>query len=189
MLPLFAVVFAATVYVGRRSEYPQIVLLFWLAVAALFGAARIVKYVEVVQTWRYRDPASLQQFVERWVPAGSLVFGYDQYYYYAVQNAGSTFRSWTPTPFPPAAFGRPVGISVEGTPSPALADKRFLLWPINGEPGPVPASFECAAPHVVARFSVTDARPTGVEQLGGFISSLHGYPDSALYRLPADCHP
>jgi 4-amino-4-deoxy-L-arabinose transferase-like glycosyltransferase len=189
VLPLFAAVLATTVYVGRRTGHPQIVLLFWLAVATFFGAARVVKYVEVVQTWRYRDPASLRQFVERWVPAGSLVFGYDQYYYYAVQNAGSTFRSWTPTPFPPAAFGRPVGISVEGEPSLALADKRFLLWPINGEPGPVPPSFACATPHVVARFSITDAGPTGVEQLGGFISALHGYPDSMLYRLPEDCHP
>jgi hypothetical protein len=29
----------------------------------------------------------------------------------------------------------------------------------------------------------------GVERLGGFIASLHGYPDTVLYQLPADCHP
>jgi 4-amino-4-deoxy-L-arabinose transferase-like glycosyltransferase len=189
VLPLFAAVLAATVYAGRRTGHAHVVLLFWLAVASLFGAGRIVKYIEVVQTWRSRDPAPLQQFVERLVPPGSLVFGYDQYYYYAVQNAGSTFRSWTPTPFPPAAFGRPSGIRVEGDPSPALADKRFLLWPVDGQPGPVPPSFACAVPQIVGRFRMSDARPTGIEHLGGFISALHGYPDSMLYRLPADCHP
>jgi hypothetical protein len=143
----------------------------------------------VAQTWRSRDPAPLQQFVERWVPPGSLVFGYDQYYYYAVQNAGSTFRTWTPTPFPPAAFGRPSGIRVEGDPSPALADKRFLLWPVDGLPGPVPPSFACAVPQIVGRFRMSDAGPTGIEHVGGFVPALHGYPDSMLYRLPADCHP
>jgi len=189
VLPLFAVVLTATVIVGRSPGRSRIALSFWLAVAALLGAARVVKYIEVVQTWRDRDPAPLQQFVQRSVPPGSLVFGYDQYYYYAVQHAGSTFRSWTPTPFPPVAFGRPSGISVEGEPSPALADRRFLLWPVKGLPGPVPASFACATPHVVARFSISDAQATGVERIGGFIPALHGYPDTVLYRLPADCHP
>jgi len=30
---------------------------------------------------------------------------------------------------------------------------------------------------------------TGVEHFGGFIGSLHGYPETALYQLPPDCHP
>ena len=117
------------------------------------------------------------------------MFGYDQYYYYAVEAAGSTFRTWTPTPFPPPAFGRPAGISVEGEPSAALADRRFLLWPVNGLPGAVPDTFACATNNVVARFSESETEVTGVERLGGFIASLHGYPDTVLYKLPANCHP
>ena len=70
-----------------------------------------------------------------------------------------------------------------------MADRRYFVWPVNGLPGAVPASFACAVPHVVARFSESDTAATGVEHLGGFIPSLHGYPDTVLYQLPADCHP
>jgi hypothetical protein len=189
VLPLLAVVLAMSVAIGQRAGQPQAIAAFWIAVAIVFGAARSMKYVEVWQTWQYRDPAPLDQFVARHVPAGSLVFGYDQYYYYAVQAAGSTFRTWTPTPFPPPAFGRPEGISVEGEPLAAMADRRYFVWPVNGLPGAVPASFACAVPHVIARFSESDTAATGIEHLGGFIASLHGYPDTVLYQLPPDCHP
>jgi hypothetical protein len=60
---------------------------------------------------------------------------------------------------------------------------------VNGLPGPVPAAFACAVPHVVARFSESATQETGIERIGGFIASLHGYPETMLYRLPTDCHP
>ena len=130
-----------------------------MAVALLFGGARTVKYIEVWQTWAFRirlrcisSSRSLSR-LDRWFSAMT------GYYYYAVQSAGSTFRTWTPTPFPPPAFGRPVGISVEGEPRADMAHRRFFLWPVNGLPGAVPASFACAAPHVVARFSESDTQP------------------------------
>jgi hypothetical protein len=189
VLPLLAAVLTASALVGRCAGVERKMFAFWTAVAILFAGIRTVKYIEVWQTWAARDPAPLHHFIERFVPAGSLVFGYDQYYFYAVQAAGSTFRTWTPTPFPPPAFGKPAGISVEGSPSPAMADRRFLLWPVDGLPGPVPDRFACAIPHVVAHFSESDHEATGIERLGGFVPSLHGYPDTVLYQLPRDCHP
>jgi hypothetical protein len=189
VLPLLASILIVSVAIAQRAGRPDAIAAFWIAVVLVFGAARTMKYVEVWQTWPYRDPAPLHQFVARHVPPGSLVFGYDQYYYYAVQAAGSTFRTWTPTPFPPPAFGRPEGISVEGEPSAAMADRRYFVWPVNGLPGAVPPSFACVVPHEVARFSESDTTATGVEHFGGFIASLHGYPDTVLYRLPPDCHP
>ena len=189
VLPLLAAIITVSVAIGQRAGRSRTIAAFWMAVVVLFGAARTMKYVEVWQTWPYRDPAPLDQFVARHVPPGSLVFGYDQYYYYAVQAAGSTFRTWTPTPFPPPAFGRPEGISVEGEPLEAMADRRYFVWPVNGLPGAVPASFGCVVPHEVARFSESDTTATGVEHFAGFIASLHGYPDTVLYRLPRDCHP
>lgn len=189
VLPLLAAVLAVSVAVGQHSGRPQAIAAFWITVVVVFGAARTMKYVEVWQTWAYRDPAPLHEFVARHVPPGSQVFGYDQYYYYAVEAAGSTFRTWTPTPFPPPAFGRPEGISVEGEPLPAMADRRYFVWPVNGLPGAVPASFACVVPHEVARFSESDTAATGVEHFGGFIAALHGYPDTVLYQLPPDCHP
>jgi hypothetical protein len=70
-----------------------------------------------------------------------------------------------------------------------MADRRYFVWPVNGLPGAVPASFACVVPHEVARFSESDTAPTGVEHFGGFIAALHGYPDTVLYQLPPDCHP
>ena len=78
VLPLLAAVLAVSVAAGERGGRPQAIVGFWIAVAVLFGAARTMKYVEVWQTWPYRDPAPLHQFVAQHVPSGSLVFGYDQ---------------------------------------------------------------------------------------------------------------
>lgn len=188
VVPLFVTTIAASVVAGERAVASRTVLALWLAVAVLFAAGRAAKYVAVWQTWDYRDPAPLTRFIERWVPRGSLVFGYDQYYFYAVENAGSTFRAWTPKPATLAPLMFPDAFDASHRPT-AAATRRFLLWPTRGPLGAVPKSFACALPQVVATFSISTVNRVGVERIGGFDAGLHGYPDTVLYEVPDDCRP
>ena len=188
VVPMFVTTIAASVVAGDRASAPRTVLALWVTVAVLFAAGRAAKYVEVRQTWDYRDPVPLVQFIERWVPRGSLVFGYDQYYFYAVEKAGSTFRAWTPKPatLAPLMFGDAFDASRRPT---TATTRRYLLWPTRGPLGGVPKTFACALPHVVATFSISTYTRVGVERLGGFDAGLHGYPDTVLYEIPDDCRP
>jgi hypothetical protein len=186
VLPLLVVVLMATAVAARLEPWAQRPMLaFWILAAVLLGAINVVRYVEVWQTWDLRDPRLMQQFVERSVPRGSIVFGNDQYYFYAVQNAGSTFRTYN-------AGNAGIDKLKSATPrQPVVAatvDQSFLLWPVADPNAPFPAWFECARASVVARYE-SSAEPIGIERLVTFAFTpfAHGYPTTILYRVPAGC--
>ncbi len=85
---------ATAVVVRAEPRVYRPMLAFWLVAALCFAGVRTLKYIEVWQTWELRDPKLMQDFVEQWVPRGSIVFGDDQYYFYAVEDAGSTYRTF-----------------------------------------------------------------------------------------------
>jgi hypothetical protein len=189
VVPAFVSVVAASVAsTGARHE--RGVLIAWLAVAAIFTAGRVVKDVEIAQTWTFRDPATLNAFVRQWIPRGSIVYGYDQYYFYAVETNGSTFRTYElkPASIAPIVIGE--GFDSAHASADPSGPGRFLLWPASGPMGLVPDPFTCAAPHVVATFSTVSRPVVGIERLGIFdpgMQGLHGYPDTVLYAVPPGC--
>jgi len=189
VIPAFVSVVAASV-VPNGVRHERGLLLAWLVVALIFTTGRVVKDVEIAQTWTFRDPAPLGAFVRQWIPRGSIVYGYDQYYFYAVETNGSTFRIYElkPESLAPVVIGEGFdGARASADPS---GPRRFLLWPASGPMGPVPGAFTCAVPHVVATFSTASRAVVGVERLGIFdqgMQGLHGYPNTVLYEVPPGC--
>jgi hypothetical protein len=186
VLPLLVVVLMATAVAARLEPWAQRPMLaFWILAGLLLGAINVVRYVEVWQTWNLRDPRLMQQFVEESVPRGSIVFGNDQYYFYAVENAGSRFRTFNAgnSEIDKLRSAPPRQPTVLPT-----VDQSFLLWPVADPNAPFPPWFNCAKPHVVARYE-SSAEPIGIERLVPFAFTpfAHGYPATILYRVPAGC--
>jgi hypothetical protein len=186
VLPMLIVMLMATsVLLRAQPNLGRPMFAFWLMVALAFGGIRGLKYIEIWQTWDMRDPKRMQQFVEQWVPKQSIVFGDDQYYFYAVEAAGSVYRTFN-------VLNSGVDQMKNAEPRKQtvlpVVENSFLLWPV-GDPGVTfPGWFNCAKDHVVARFEST-AEPSGVERLlpFAFSSYLHGYPTTILYRVPPGC--
>jgi hypothetical protein len=188
VLPMFVAVAAAwAVVASTDAVLRRGALVVGTAVGLLFAAGRVAKDVNIWQTWTYRDPAPLQAFVDRAIPRGSIVYAYEQYYFYAVEAAGAHYRDYTRRPdgLAPVFYGRGWETAPEA-PDPPDA-RRLLLWPVDSPAGPVPVKYACAVGHEIARFSARNASATGVERLGAFDAALHGYPDARLFELPPGC--
>jgi hypothetical protein len=188
VLPMFVAVAAAwAVVASTDAVVRRVVLVAGTAVALLFAAGRVAKDVNIWQTWSYRDPAPLQVFVDRSIPRGSIVYAYEQYYFYAVEAAGAQYRDYTRRPdgLAPVFYGPGWATAPEAADPPGA--HRLLLWPVDSPAGPVPSNYACAIPHEIARFSARNTSATGVERLGAFDAALHGYPDARLFELPPGC--
>jgi hypothetical protein len=185
VVPMFVVVLAASAATAQRRPYAYWPMVAGSIVVALgFGAIQTVKFVEVWQTWSGRDPKVMAQFIERSVPRGSIVYGFDEYYFYAVEQTGSTFRTFNLTN---SGLNQPAVSS----PVPAAVPPRasaFLLWPRDNPNAPFPEWFNCARPHVISTFDA-EIQPVGIERRlpGLFQSYRHGYPPTTLYRVPEGC--
>ena len=185
VIPMFVVILAASAATAQRRPHTYWPMVAGSVVVALgFGAIQIVKLVEVWQTWGGRDPKIMEQFIGQSVPRGSIVYGFDEYYFYAVEQAGSTFRTFnlTNSGLNPQLVGTPPRAA---EPPPARA---FLLWPVDNSNAPFPDWFNCARSNVVATFGA-DTRPVGIERRlpGLFQSYRHGYPPTVLYGVPEGC--
>jgi hypothetical protein len=186
ILPLLIVVLMATsVLVKAQPRLGKPLFAFWVAAMLAFGGMRALRYVEIWQTWRLRDPKLIQTFVAQWVPRGSIVFGDDQYYYYAVEGAGSTYRTFNVLNSGIEQFK--TDSPRQQTVLPAVANS-FLIWPVGDQSVTFPAWFNCAKDHPVATFE-NSAQPIGIEHLVpfAFTSFQHGYPTTVLYRVPPGC--
>jgi hypothetical protein len=194
-LPLLASAVAASASDDLTGARRIALVACWLAVGTVCLVFRTVKLVEVFDTWEARDPAPLEQFVKGHVPAGSLVFGSDAFYFYAVTRSGSVFRTSTAEPYPgsPTIGRRPHGVpsSNDRLRHGVLASERYLLWPVDETTFAFPEDFSCARAGAVARFEPAASSSTVVTRLPLFaaFAYLHTYPATLLYRLPDSCRP
>lgn len=184
VLPLLAAMLCLTSHAAGQPRLERALAVVWIVVALAFAGVRVVKDVQIWQTWALRDPVPLERFLRQWVPAGSVVYGYDEYYFFAVERAGSTFQTLNGAP-------KPAPRHVKGIPRPPQVEpraERFVLWPTALDGLPTSRLLSCAQAHPVAAFE----RPVeqgGVEKLVPFAFTLnaHGYPPTALYQLTDDC--
>ncbi len=183
--PMLVVLLMGTAKLLRANTRAyQWSMALWIVVALAFGAHRVAKHVEVWQTWQLRDPQRLLTFIRQWVPPGSIIFGDDQYYYYAIENAGSTYRTFY---LEKTGAGDAHGPRFRRQAVPA-GKQAFLIWPVGDPNAPFPPWFDCAKPDVVAAFESSD-EPIGIERTFSFafFPYLHGYPKTILYRVPPGC--
>lgn len=150
---------------------------------------RGLKYAALAATWDARDPAPLEQFMRAHVPVGSEVIGVQSFGFYAVERAGSRYRlessggqaSWAQT--------------VENSRTQPLArvddghvQGRFLLKSLD-DPGDT--DYACALADPASLVATYVPAANRLDRLGsiGPLTGAPGYPRTALYRLPSDCHP
>jgi hypothetical protein len=175
-LPLLATSLA----LAPAARLRRTVLLAWAAVATLFAAIALGKTIEIAQSWTASDPRPLQAFLEREVPAGSIVFGPDADYFYAVEAARSSFRTVLRVPFPAPGFGQAtVPNAFAGT----EGARRFLLWHAGDA---IPEDVPCRLSKPLATFH--PVRRTGA--LARFVSLYareHGFVDTSLFAVPPGC--
>ena len=138
--------------------------------------------------WPGTDSAAVARFVGSHVPAGSDVVGPTDFYYFAVENAGSHYElasressaDWArwmhrfdAQPSPPGPRRR----STSG---------RFLLWPADEATFPLPETIACLRRDGVA---VLDLLPSYRGRVGPIETDLTVsliYPKTVLYRLATE---
>jgi len=194
-LPLLATAVATSGVVDLARPRRIGLVACWVAVGTVCLVFRTAKLVEVLETWQARDPVPLERFVSAHVPVGSLVFGSDLFYFYAVTRSGSVFRTSTAEPYPgsPTIGRRPAGVpsSNDQLRQGALASERYLLWPVDEATFEFPGNFSCARVGAIARFKPPASSGNILTRLPLFatFAYLHTYPATQLYRLPGTCRP
>jgi 4-amino-4-deoxy-L-arabinose transferase-like glycosyltransferase len=179
-LPLMAVVLSLP-----RARLPRDGVLTALVVGLIVcdAGVRFAKYAIVATTWNDRDPEVVERFVATNVPRGSDVIGPQTHYFFAVEEAGSNYLTFSPRSW--ADWTRvatiPPSVHARIAPTPA---KRFVLWP---DEDALPDGLACAHNSVVARYVPPShaARQRFTEL--PYSSEVPGYPAATLYRLPAEC--
>jgi 4-amino-4-deoxy-L-arabinose transferase-like glycosyltransferase len=163
-----------------------------IIVGAAMGGVRVIKYVEVLQSWEQRDGRPLEAFLRAHLSPDAVVYGPGYFYFYAITRAGGEFRvpmqggarTWVDAAI---AIDRAEGLV---STSRSSGGRRFVVWPQDFEAfGPVPARFSCARP--VAVFTPRGRSPGWLDRLPAFgrYTALRQYPSSALYEIPDDCRP
>lgn len=180
VLPALPVVLAASARIARQGRTLRMaVLAAWCLLAVACLGLRAVKYADVLASWEARDPERLERFVAAHVAPGSRVFGPTQYYFYAVEAAGSEYRyavDWGLVRTMPRKVRREILI----TPLPRTpGGQDFVLWP-EGEA--LPQGLGCLRP--AARWAPPPARALPLSRAHAFAG---GYPPTVLYRRPAGC--
>ncbi len=173
-----ALAWVAILSTGRnRAGTLRPVLLCLLLIAGLYGGFRTLKLAEVAANWQARDPQPLEDFARQHIPPGSRVLGPLEFYFYAVERAGSTYRFHEPlndTYFP--------FVTDRLNPAyPATVNQQFtahyLIWPAER---PLPASCRCTEADIVAHYESPAVRAPALDALR---FPDKGYPATNLYRL------
>ena len=180
---LLAVVVATFPRLGGRARWLPAALVLALLIGDL--GLRGVRTARLAQTWAAGDPAPLDAFVRAHVPAGSLVFGPDLFYYYAVERAGAQYLLETALRGP--EHWTALVQRGEATPL-GTHQARYLLWPVDDRlAGPIPGPLACAGARVVARFD-PPPHPSPHDWIVGIASVLPStYEATDLWRLPSNC--
>jgi hypothetical protein len=178
VLPLFIVSAALWPWTERMRA-----LIVLLVAADL--AIRTGKYVRLSTGWAGADPAPLERFVRAHVPPGSDVVGPEDFYFFAVEGAGSryllaasaspaTWTRWVPPPGPSR--------SRRADPADRAKAPRFLLWPATEPYEPLLERAKCSR---LVTVSIFDPPPAHLERLGPLGFQGDGpiaYPRTALFR-------
>jgi 4-amino-4-deoxy-L-arabinose transferase-like glycosyltransferase len=188
LLPAFAVLVSWPRARVRATVPHRIAAAAVLLLLAVDAGVLTRRYAFAAVTWDSLDPKYLDAFVTEHVPPGSTVVGPEAPFFFPVEKAGSRYRTidarswadwarWVPE-VEPEALRVVARFPVEPT------GARFLMW-IDG--ADLPEGYECAGPHVVARFKSVLVVPDAPRWMQRAQELTPGYQSSTLYRLPPEC--
>lgn len=169
-LPLLApVLMALTAKVLRipaRRSMRRVVLASWIVLAIYLITVRSARIGAWLASYKARDPQPLQAFVQGNVPAHSRVFGPVNYYFYAVEAAGSDYLFVVPMIIPTAIAGREES-KIDWREQLRSGQPVYLIWP---RMWPVP-------PGISLKLQASFEEGTGPSFW------VSGYPLTDLYRV------
>jgi hypothetical protein len=192
-LPVLPLLVAITPRILAESSAgpTRMVAVLWICLAVSFGSIRLVKVLSVLDDWNARDPDVVASFVAESIPAGSRVFGPEEYYFYAVERAGSVYYYAPGVPYVEYTSGvfcseaamadphlRPILDRTSERERERPFHSTYLIWP---ESDRLPGRFDNLDLAVVARF-VPEAPFSS--RLGLRINRSLGFPATVIYAVP-----
>ncbi len=159
---------------GPRT-LPRIILGSWLILAIVLFAIRSGKVVAWLASYHERDPQPLQDFITKSLPLDSRVFGPGQFYFYAVEAAGSHYLFAQPT-IPPGLMS-PLDHDINWQEQAKAGQPVYLIWPKDDTlpPGLAPANLR-----LDGTFTAELGKEPARWRKAGWGS---GYPPTNLYRI------
>lgn len=153
----------------------RIVLGSWLVLALVLVAIRSGKVVAWLASYDERDPQPLQNFVGSNVPTNSRVFGPEDFYFYAVEAAGSHYlfvRPRIPTGLV-SKFDHDLNWQEQLKEGPTV----YLIWPKGDN---LPPGLSAVNLRLQGSFTAPLGKEPARWRKAGWGS---GYPPTNLYRI------
>lgn len=153
----------------------RVVLGSWLILAIVLGTIRSGKVVAWLASYDERNPQPLHDFVNKHVPRNSRVFGPEDFYFYAVEAAGSHYLFVRPR----ITSGLVSKLDHDLNWQEQLNDSRpvYLIWPKDD---PLPRDLVPANLLLEASFTAKLGKEPPGWRKAGWGS---GYPSTNLYRI------
>jgi hypothetical protein len=173
------VLMALTAKILRDSERPtfgrRTILGGWLMFALVLVAIRSGKVVAWLASYEERDPRPLQDFISSQIPRDSRVFGPEEFYFYAVEAAGSHYLFVRPRI--PTGLISKLDHALDWREQLKNGPALYLIWP---EDETLPSDLSSVNLHLEGTFiAKLGKEPVGWRKAGWG----SGYPSTNLYRI------
>jgi hypothetical protein len=175
LIPVLTALTAKILRGSRRTGLRRAIFGSWLVLAVVLMAIRSGKVIAWVASYNERDPQPLQDFISRTVPAGSRVFGPEEFYFYAVEAAGSHYLFVRPRI--PTGLISKLDHSLDWCEQLRAGPAVYLIWPKDET---LPPGLSFVNLHLEGTFiAKLGKEPVGWRKAGWG----SGYPSTNLYRI------
>jgi hypothetical protein len=179
VVPLLVPVLAALTARMLRDRGPRtvqwLVLGAWMVLAIFLVTIRAGKVVAWLASYQERDPQPLQAFISSNIPTNSRVFGPEDFYFYAVERAGSHYLFYRPRI--PSGLLSKADHDLDWEEQLKESQALYLVWPKEDS---LPGGLALANLHLVGSFAAQmEKEPIGWRKAGW----SSGYPATNLYRI------
>lgn len=153
----------------------RVVIISWLLLGLVLIAIRSGKVVAWAASYAERDPRPLQDFVSSHLPRDSRVFGPEDFYFYAVERAGSHYLFFRPRIT--AGLVSRMDHDLDWQEQLKLGENVYLIWPKDDI---LPRGLDVGDLRLEGSFTTKlGSEPVGWRKAGWG----SGYPDTNLYRV------
>jgi 4-amino-4-deoxy-L-arabinose transferase-like glycosyltransferase len=153
----------------------RVVIVSWVVLAGVLMAIRSGKVVAWAASYEERDPWPLQNFVSSHLPSGSRVFGPEEFYFYAVENAGAHYLFVRPRIT--GGLVSKLDHDLDWREQLKVGENVYLIWPKDDN---LPRGLKTSDLRLEGSFTAKlGSEPAGWQKAGWG----SGYPDTNLYRV------
>jgi 4-amino-4-deoxy-L-arabinose transferase-like glycosyltransferase len=179
VVPLLIPVLTALTAKILRSSGPRMiqrtVLGGWIMLAIVLVGIRSGKILAWLASYQERDPRPLQNFISSKVPGNSRVFGPEDFYFYAVETAGSQYLFIRPRI--PSGLLSKIDHDLDWQEQLRFSQAVYLIWPKDDS---LPPGLAARNLRLEGSFTAPMGKQPIRWRKAGWGS---GYPPTNLYRI------